>query len=176
MRYTGVLGWLVFDQLASLNERIPVWTDGHFEGLRNDVVDGNERMERIERGQDELEGEIRRANDASYRRRLEMETRMDLLEERLTQARSATHLANVEIRHLRGVVNRLSTRLTALEHGSGNPIVVEDSEEEREYPQMVEGDPGRLVEIEDLSEEESIFDEDAEERSQISAPLSSPIL
>ena len=106
-----------------------------------------------------------------------MEVRLDVVEERLVEARSAIHLANVEVRHLRGVVSRLSTRLVALEHGQENPILVEDSEEdEREYPQLSEGDPGRLVEIEDISEEESIFDEDAEEESRISAPLSSPIL
>jgi hypothetical protein len=106
-----------------------------------------------------------------------MEARLDVVEERLVEARSAIHLANVEVRYLRGVVNRLSTRLTALEHGWGNPIVVEDLEEDkREYPQLPVGDLGRLVEIEDVSEEESIFDEDAEMGSPISEARSSPVV
>ena len=102
---------------------------------------------------------------------------MDVVEERLVEARSAIHLANVEVRHLRGVVSRLSTRLAALEHGRENLILVEDSEEdEREYPQLPVGDPGRLVEIEDLTEGESIFDEDAQLGSSISEARSSPVV
>jgi hypothetical protein len=177
MRYSAILGWLAFDQLATLNERIPTWGDGHFEGLRSDVVEGNERIERLERNQESLEEEVNRANDASYQRRLDMEARLDMTEERLVQVRSAIHLANVEMRHLCGVVSRLSTRLAALEHGRGNPIVVEDSEEdEREYPQLPVGDPGQLVEIEDVSKLESVFDEDVESGSPISEAHSSPVV
>jgi hypothetical protein len=76
-----------------------------------------------------------------------------------------------------GVVSRLSTRLAALEHGWENPILVEDLEEDkREYPQLPVGDPGRLVEIEDVSEVGSIFDEDAELGSPISEARSSPVV
>jgi hypothetical protein len=173
MWYSAILGWLTFDQLATLNERIPTWGDGHFEGLRNDMVESNERIERLERNQESLEEEVNRANDASYRCRLDMEAWMDVMEERLVQARSAIHLANVEVRHLRGVVSRLSTRLMALEHGRENPILVEDK---REYPQLPVGDPGRLVEINDVSEVESIFDEDAESGSSLSEARSSPVV
>jgi chromosome segregation ATPase len=177
MRYAAILGWLAFDQLATLNERIPTWGDGHFEGLRSNVVEGNKRIERLERNQEGLEEEVNRANDASYRRRLAMEARLDMVEERLVEARSAIHLANVEVRHLRGVVSRLSTRLAALEHSRENLILVENSkEDEREYPQLPVGDPGRLVEIEDVSEVESIFDEDAQLGSSISEARSSPVV
>jgi chromosome segregation ATPase len=177
MQYSAILGWLAFDQLATLNERILTWGDGHFEGLRSDVVEGNERIERLERNQESLEEEVNRANDVLYRRRLDMEVRLDMTEERLVQVRSAIHLANVEMRHLCGVVSRLLTRLAALEHGRGNPIVVEDSEEdEREYPQLPVGDPGQLVEIEDISELESVFDEDVESGSLISEARSSPVV
>jgi hypothetical protein len=145
--------------------------------LRSDVVEGNERIERLERNQESLEEEVNHANDVSYRQRLAMEARLDMMEERLVQVRSAIHLGNVEVRHLRGVVSRLSTRLAALEHCWENLIVVEDSEEdEREYPQLPVGDPGRLVEIEDVSKVESIFDEDAELGSPVSEARSSPVV
>jgi hypothetical protein len=34
--------------------------------LRSDVVEGNERIERMERNQESLEEEVNRANDTSY--------------------------------------------------------------------------------------------------------------
>src|SRR5580693_202743 len=47
MRYSAMLGWMVFDQMVTMNARIPLFGDGNFEQLRGDIVDHDERIEEL---------------------------------------------------------------------------------------------------------------------------------
>jgi hypothetical protein len=49
MRYSVMLGWMVFDQMATMNARIPLFGEGNFMQLRGDIVDHDERLEELER-------------------------------------------------------------------------------------------------------------------------------
>jgi hypothetical protein len=48
MRYSAMVGWMCFDQMATMNTRIPLFGDGNFEQLWGDIVNHNKRLEELE--------------------------------------------------------------------------------------------------------------------------------
>ena len=41
MRYAAMIGWMAFDQMATMNVRIPLFGDGNFTQLQGGIVDHN---------------------------------------------------------------------------------------------------------------------------------------
>jgi hypothetical protein len=64
---------MVMDQMVSMNKWIPLYGVGGFEQLHNDLVDHEERIERMERVHKEMEEEIHHTNSAGYQGRMELE-------------------------------------------------------------------------------------------------------
>jgi hypothetical protein len=185
MRYSAMIGWMCFDQMATMNARIPLFRDRNFEQLRGDIVDHDKRLEELERRREAHEREF----DELYRRDLdevqELRDRVDTLERTLEMTQGALGRAMVEMVRLRVVTNTNNTRLAAVLHGRDNPVLVELSLEPEagpsRFPQMEEGDPHRLVPIKDLgsaleSEEDDVFDKDREEVESMTSWVSSPVL
>jgi hypothetical protein len=115
----------------------------------------------------------------------ELHRRVDTLERMLEAMQAALGRAMVEMMRLRAVMNTNNIRLAAVLHGRENPVLVELSPEPEAgpswFPQVEEGNPHRLVPIEDLgsaseSEEDEVFDEDRVEVKLMMSRVSSPVL
>jgi hypothetical protein len=185
MRYSAMIGWMAFDQMATMNARIPLFGDGNFAQLRGDIVDHDERLEELERRRESHEEELDRLYTRDWDKVAELRERVDTLERTLEMTQVALGRATVEMVRLRAVTNTNNTRLAAMLHGRDNPVLVESSPEPEagpsRFPQMEEGHPHRLIPVEDLgsaleSGEEEIFDEDREERVSMTSRQSSPVL
>jgi hypothetical protein len=185
MRYSAMIGWMAFDQMATMNARIPLFGNGNFEQLRGDIVDHDERLEELERRRISHEEELDQLYTWDWDEVAELRTRVDTLERTLEMTQAALGRATVEMVRLRAVTNTNNTRLAAVLHGRDNPVLVESSPEleagPSRFPQTEEGNPHRLVPIEDLgsaseSREEEIFNEDREERVSMTSRQSSPVL
>jgi hypothetical protein len=153
MRYTATIGWMIFDQMVTLNEQIPLYRVGGFKQLCNDSVDHKERIERMERVHEEMEEEIHYTNNMAYQGRMELEEWVERLEEVNTELRSGLHRSITELQWLLQRVSKLSQRVAGFIYDQGNPIVVKDSLEPgpSRLPQLPADHPHRLVPIEDLS-------------------------
>jgi hypothetical protein len=66
MRYLVMIGWMVFDQMATMNECIPLYGDGGYKQLWGDVVDHKERLETLERRYKELDERVDQVNNSAY--------------------------------------------------------------------------------------------------------------
>jgi hypothetical protein len=185
MRYAAMIGWMAFDQMATMNARIPLFGDGNFEQLRGDIVDHDERLEELERRRVSHEEELDRLYTRDWDEVAELRTRVDTLERTLEMTQAALGRATVEMVRLRAVTNTNNTRLAAMLHGRENPVLVESSPESEaepsRFPQLAEDHPHRLVPIGDFgspsdSGEEEIFDEDERERVSMTSRQSSPVL
>jgi hypothetical protein len=185
MRYSVMLGWMCFDQIVTMNARIPLFGDGNFEQLWGDIINHDERLEELERRREAHEREF----DELYRRDWdevrELCDRVDTLEQTLEAMQVALGRATVEMVRLRAVTNTNNTRLATVLHGRENLVLVESLPEPEagpsRFPQVEEGNPHCLVPIEDLgsvseSGEEEIFDEDREEVELMMSQVSSPVL
>jgi hypothetical protein len=125
MRYSAMLGWMVFDQMATMNACIPLYGDGNYKQLRGDVVDHNEQLEELERNWVEVEEEFQRVYDWDTGQVQELEERVDTLERTLEATQGVLGRAMVEMMRLRAVVNTNNTRLASVMHGRDNPMLVE---------------------------------------------------
>jgi hypothetical protein len=143
MRYSVMLGWMCFDQMATMNTRIPLFGEGNFEQLRGDIVDHDEHLEELEQRRVDMEEELERLFARDWDRVHELEERVDTLERMLESTQGALGRVTVEMMRLRAVVNTNNTRLVAVLHGRENPVVVESSPEPEagpsQFPQMEEG-------------------------------------
>jgi hypothetical protein len=184
MHYSAMIGWMAFDQMATMNARIPLFGDGNFEQLRGDIVDHDERLEELERRRVSHKEELDRLFTRDWDEVAELRTRVDTLERTLEMTQVALGRATVEMVCLRAVTNTNNTRLASLLHGRDNPVLVESSPEPEagplRFPQLAEDHPHRLVPIEDLGSssesEEEIFDEDERDRVSMTSRQSSPVL
>jgi hypothetical protein len=91
MRYTAMVGWMVFDQMATMNERIPLYGDGSYEQLQGDVVEHNERLEEIKRRYGDVDAELNQMSDRTYHWVVELEGRVENLEGTVVELRLALH-------------------------------------------------------------------------------------
>jgi hypothetical protein len=185
MRYSAMLGWMCFDQMASMNARIPLFGKGNYTQLRGDVVNHDERLEELERRYQSHEDELEWLFQQDWEEVGELRERVDTLERTLEAMQAALGRATVEMVRLRAVVNTNNTRLASIIHGRDNLVLVGSLLEleagPSRFPQMEEGDPHRLVPIEDLgsaleSGEDEVFDEDREEMDSMTSRVSSPVL
>jgi hypothetical protein len=185
MRYLAMVGWMCFDQMATMNARIPLYGDGNYTQLRGDMVNHDERIEALERNWDGHNCEINELFQRDWDKVRELRERMDTLEQTLEVTQAALGRATVEMVRLRAVTNTNNMRLAAVLHGRENPVLVESSPEleagPSQFPQMGEEDPHRLVPIEDLgsaleSGEDDVFDEDREVVESMTSWASSPVL
>jgi hypothetical protein len=96
MRYTTTMGWMVMDQMVSVNEQIPLYGVGGFEQLCNNSVDHKERIERMERVHEEMEEEIHHTNNVVYWGRMELEEWVEWLEEANAEHWLGLHQSIVE--------------------------------------------------------------------------------
>jgi hypothetical protein len=185
MRYSAMIGWMAFNQMATMNARIPLFGDGNFEQLQGDIVDHDERLEELERRRESHEEDLNRLYNQDWDEVEELHGRVDTLERTLEMTQVALGRATVEMVRLRAVTNTNNTRLVAVLHGRDNLVLVESSPEPEagpsRFPQLGEDNPHRLVPIEDLgsvseSEEDEIFDEDRVERESMTSRQSSPVL
>jgi hypothetical protein len=126
-------------------------------------------------------------NNSAYQGRVDLEIRVEQLEDQVLQSWSGLHQAIVELIRLRNMVNTSMTRLAVYEHGRGNQILVKDLPEPglSRRSLLPEGHPHQLVPIEDLVglldgeslELQSVFDEDREvEETAVTSRESSPVL
>jgi hypothetical protein len=185
MRYSAMIGWMAFDQMATMNARIPLFGDGNFEQLRGDMVNHDERLEELERRREAHKEELDRLYTRDWDEVVELRGRVDTLERTLEMTQAALGRATVEMVQLRAVTNTSNTRLAAVLHGRDNPVLVESSPEPEVgpswFPQLEEDNPHRLIPVEDFgsaseSEEDEIFNEDRGERVSMTSRQSSPIL
>jgi hypothetical protein len=153
MRYTATVGWMVMDQMALVNERIPLHGVGGFEQLYNDLVDYEEKIKRIERVHEEMEEEIHCTNNAVYWGCVELEEQVEYLEEANVELRSGLHWPIMESQRLMWRVSELSQRVAGYIHNQRNSIIVEDSPGPgpSRLPQLPEDHLHCLVLIKDLS-------------------------
>ena len=129
MRYSAMLGWMAFDQMATMNAWIPLFGDGNFEQLRGDIVDHDERLEELERRRISHEEELDRLYTRDWDEVAELRTRVDTLERTLEMTQAALGRATVEMVRLWAVTNTNNTRLAAVLHRRDNPVLVESSPE-----------------------------------------------
>jgi hypothetical protein len=185
MRYSAMLGWMCFDQMVSMNTHIPLFGEGNYTQLRGDVMDHNERLEELERRYQSHKDELGRLFQRDWDKVEELRGRVDTLERTLEAMQVALRRATVEMVRLRAVTNTNNTRLAAVLHGRDNPVLVELSPEPEAgpswFPQVEEGNPHRLVPIEDLgsaseSGEDEVFDEDRVEVKSMTSRVLSPVL
>jgi hypothetical protein len=188
MRYLAMVRWMCFNQMASMNARIPLYSNGNYMQLRGDVVDHDKRLEELERRRVETEKELERLYTWDWDWVQELEGRVDTLERTLEATQGALGRATVEMVRLRVVVNTNNTRLAVVLHGRENLVLVESLPEPEVgpswFPQTEDGNPHRLIPIEDLygssgseSGEVEVFDEDREvEETTIMSRASSPVL
>jgi hypothetical protein len=185
MRYSAMLGWMCFDQMVSMNAHIPLFGEGNYTQLRGDIVDHDERLEELERRMGSHEDELERLYQRDWDEVRELRERVDSLEQMLEMTQSALGRATVEMVRLRVVTNTNNTWLAVVLHGRDNPVLVGSLPEleagPSQFPQLEEGDPHRLVPIEDLgsaseSGEDEVFDEDREEVESMMSWVSSPVL
>jgi hypothetical protein len=185
MRYSAMLGWMYFDQMAPMNARIPLYGEGNYTQLRGDVVNHDEKIEELERRREGHEEELEWLFQRDWDEVCELCDRVDTLEWTLEMTQAALGRATVEMVRLRAVTNTNNTRLAAVLHGRDNPVLVELLPEPEvgpsRFPQMGEDDPHRLVPIEDLgsaseSGEDEVFDKDREEVESMTSRISSPVL
>jgi hypothetical protein len=172
MRYSAMIGWMCFDQMATMNACIPLFGDGNFEQLRGDIVNHDERLEELEWRREGHERELDDLFQRDWEEVRELRDRVDTLEQTLEATQAALGRVTVEMVRLRAVTNTNNTRLVAVLHGRENPVLVESSPEPEagpsRFPQVEVDNPHHLVLIEDLgsaseSGEDEIFDEDREE-------------
>jgi hypothetical protein len=185
MRYSAMIGWMAFDQMVTMNARIPLFGDGNFEQLRGNIVDHDERLEELERRREAHEGDLDHLYNWDWDKVEELRGRVDTLERTLEATQAALGRATVEMVRLRVVTNTNNTQLASLLHGRDNLVLVESSPEPEagpsRFPQVEEGNPHRLVPIEDLgsaseSEEDVVFDEDRVAVESMTSRQSSPVL
>jgi hypothetical protein len=79
IRYMVTVGWMVFDQMATMNEHIPLYGNGGYKQLRGDVVDHNKRLETMERRYEELDKQVDQVNNSVYQGRVDIERWLDEL-------------------------------------------------------------------------------------------------
>jgi hypothetical protein len=185
MRYLVMLGWMCFDQMVTMNARIPLFGDGNFEQLRGDIVDHDEQLEELERRR---EGHNRKLDELFWQdwdEVRELRDRVDTLERTLEVTQAALGRAMVEMVRLRAVTSTNNMRLVAVLHRRENPVLVGSSLEPEAgpswLPQLEEGNPHHLVPIKDLgsaseSGEEEVFDKDREAVESMTSRVSSPVL
>jgi hypothetical protein len=185
MRYSAMVGWMCFDQMAAMNARIPLFRDGNFEQLQGDIVDHDERLEELERRREGHEHKLDNLFQRDWDEVRELRDRVDTLEWTLEMTQGALRRATVEMMRLRAVTNTNNVRLAVVLHGRENLVLVEELLEPEAgpswFPQMEEGDPHCLVLIEELgsgseSGEDDIFDKDREEAELMTSQVSSPVL
>jgi hypothetical protein len=185
MRYSAMVGWMCFDQMVTMNARIPLFGDGNFEQLRGNIVDHDKRLEELERRRESHECELNELFQRDWDEVRELRNRVDTLERMLELTQGALGRATMEMMRLRVVVNTNNIRLAVVLHGRENPVLVESSPEleagPSRFPQVEEGNPHHLVPIEELgsgeeSGEDEIFDEDREEVESMTSRASSPVL
>jgi hypothetical protein len=154
MRYMAMIRWMAFDQMATMNVRIPLFGDGNFTQLQGGIVDHNERLEDLERRYWDVEERLDRAYDRHHDVVDMLEGRINTLERTLEATQGALGQATVKMMRLRAVVNTNNTRLAVVLHGRENLVVVESLPELEAgpswFPQMGEGDPHCLIPIEEL--------------------------
>jgi hypothetical protein len=143
MRYSAMIGWMAFDQMVTMNARIPLYRDGNYEQLQGDIINHGERLEDLERRYQGVDKELERMSDGTYHWVLELEERVSTLERTLEVTQSALSRSLVELMRLRAVVNTNNIRLVGILHGRENPIIVDDSPEPGplRLPQLPEGYP-----------------------------------
>jgi hypothetical protein len=185
MRYLAMVGWMCFDQMATMNARIPLYGDGNYTQLRGDVVNHDERLEELERRREGHEQELDELFHRDWDEVRKLCDRVDTLERMLEATQVALGRTMVEMVRLRAVTNTNNTRLASIIHGRNNPVLVDDLSEPEagpsQFPQLEEGNPHRLAPIEDLgstseSGEDEVFDEDREEVESMTSRVSSPVL
>ena len=153
--------------------------------MRGDIVDHDEQLEELERRRESHKEELDRLYTRDWDEVVELRGRVDTLERTLETTQAALGRVTVEMVRLRAVTNTNNMRLAAVLHGRNNPVLVESSPEPEAgpswFPQMEEGNPHRLVPVEDLgsaseSGEDEVFDEDRVEVESMTSRQSSPIL
>jgi hypothetical protein len=58
MRYLVMIGWMVFNQMATMNAHIPLYGDGNYKQLRGDIIDHDKRLEELERRYRDVDAEL----------------------------------------------------------------------------------------------------------------------
>jgi hypothetical protein len=95
MRYSAMLGWMCFDQMASMNTRIPLFGEGNYTQLRGDVVDHDERLEELEWRYQSHEEELERLYQQDWDEVGELRERVGTLEQTLEMTQAALGRATV---------------------------------------------------------------------------------
>ena len=156
MEYAGAVGMMVIDELVEVNGRVSQAVDVlkvKGEMLERDQEDTNKRLEVVKERIRELEDRVS-----------SLEAECHAWVQERSSCRAATSECVLQMAELMTEVHTICLFQTTLQHGPGNPIVVEDDEvvedlEAREdfdgnqvvFPDVGRFGPGegRLVEIED---------------------------
>jgi hypothetical protein len=154
MRYSAMIRWMCFNQMATMNARIPLYRDGNYKQLRGDIVDHDERLEELERRREGHEQELDELFQWDWDEVCKLQERVDTLERMLETTQGALGRATVEMVRLRAVTNTNNMRLVAVLHGRENPVLVESLLEPEpgpsQFPQVGEDNSHRLVPIKDF--------------------------
>ena len=120
MEYVGAVGMMVIDKLAEVNSRVSTTVDGlkaKTKELEWDEEDLDSRLEAEKEKVQELEERV-----------VHLEMERHLLHQETSSAKAASSECVLQIAELMTEVWAMRLFQTVLQHGPGNPIVVEDDE------------------------------------------------